>query len=80
LALILIRKGVAARQQMLASRFYELDWEQTGPSSGNTLDLFIQMTVWLIFIKQLYKTVLLFSARDIVRPLATIEGAEVVKE
>ncbi|WP_034551601.1 amidohydrolase [Carnobacterium funditum] len=69
-------KGVAPVQKMLQAGL-RVGLGTDGPSSGNTLDLFIQMRLFANFHKTTLQDRSAFPARDIVR-LATIGGAEVV--
>ncbi|MGB3160042.1 amidohydrolase [Carnobacterium sp.] len=66
-------KGVAPVQKMLQAGL-RVSLGTDGPSSGNTLDLFIQMRLFANFHKLTLKDRSAFPARDIVQ-IATIGGA-----
>lgn len=69
-------KGVAPVKDML-SQGISVGLGTDGPSSGNTLDLFIQMKLFANFHKTYQRDRSLFPAKEIVR-LATRGGAEVL--
>lgn len=69
-------KGVAPIKEMLLQGI-QVGLGTDGPSSGNTLDLFIQMKLFANFHKTYQKERSLFPANEIVR-LATRGGAEVL--
>ncbi|MFZ1691170.1 MAG: amidohydrolase [Trichococcus flocculiformis] len=69
-------KGVAPVKAMLEAGI-RVGLGTDGPSSGNTLDLFVQMRMFANFHKTHLQDRAAFPARDIVR-LATLGGAEVL--
>ncbi|MFZ1393828.1 MAG: amidohydrolase family protein, partial [Trichococcus flocculiformis] len=69
-------KGVAPVKAMLEAGI-RVGLGTDGPSSGNTLDLFVQMRMFANFHKTHLQDRAAFPAREIVR-LATLGGAEVL--